>query len=82
MDDLEARLVRCFGLIFPALDEKQIRRATNADVPSWDSMAMVILVNVVEEEFGMQIDMEDAEHLTSFGGFLAYMRTRGTHRDR
>jgi acyl carrier protein len=77
MDDLENRLVRCFGVIFPELDEKQIRHATNKSVATWDSVAMVTLVNVTEEEFGTQIDMEDVEQLTSFERFLAYMRTRG-----
>jgi acyl carrier protein len=76
MDDLESRLVSCFKVIFPALDEKQIRRATNTTVATWDSVAMVTLINVVEEEFDTQIDMQDGEQLTSFDRLLEYMRRR------
>jgi acyl carrier protein len=73
-EDLETRLIGCFKVIFPSLDEKQIRHATSTSVPAWDSMAMVTLVNVVEEEFGTLIDMQDGHELTSFERFLDYMR--------
>ena len=77
MDDLEQRLIRSFQVIFPDLDdEKQVRHATNTSVPAWDSMAMVTLINVVEEEFGIQIDIEEAPEMTSFERFLAYLRGR------
>jgi acyl carrier protein len=74
MENLETRLMGCFKIIFPSLDEKQIRHATSSSVPAWDSMAMVTLINVVEEEFGAQIDMHDGQQLTSFQRFLDYMR--------
>jgi len=76
MDDLEQRLIRSFQTIFPELDDKQIRHASNTSVAAWDSVATVTLVNVVEEEFGIQIDIEAAPELTSFDRFLAYMRGR------
>jgi len=76
MDDLEQRLIRSFQVIFPELDDKQVRHATNTSVAAWDSMAMVTLINVVEEEFGIQIDMEQAPEMTSFERFLAYLRGR------
>lgn len=76
MEDLENRLIRTFQVIFPDLDNKQIRHASNTSVAAWDSVAMVTLINIVEEEFGLQIDMDDAPQLTSFERLLAYMRAR------
>jgi len=76
MEILENRLVRCFQVIFPGLDEKQIRNATNTSLAGWDSIAMVTLINVIEEEFGAQIEVEDAESLTSFRRFLEYLGQR------
>jgi acyl carrier protein len=76
MDNAEARLVRCFQVNFPALDEQQVRHASTASVDTWDSVAMVTLINLVEEEFGIQIDLEDVEKMVSFDQFLGYLRAR------
>jgi len=76
MNDAEERLVRCFSVIFPDLDQKQIRRASKTSVGAWDSVATVTLINVVEEEFGLQIDFEDVEQFSSFPVFLRYLQSR------
>ena len=75
-DEVESRLIRCFSAIFPDLDNGQISRATIASVAEWDSIATVTLVNMIEEEFKIQIDPEDMEPLTSFEQFLRYLQTR------
>jgi acyl carrier protein len=75
-DDVETRLIRCFSAIFPDLDNKQILRATIASVAEWDSIATVTLVNIIEEEFKIQVDPEDVEPLMSFEQFLRYLRLR------
>jgi len=76
MDDIESRLKRCFGLIFPALDEKKISSATMASVRGWDSIATVNLVNIVEEEFQIQIGLDDVEQVVSFTALLNYLQSR------
>ena len=76
MVDLERRLILCFGTIFPELSEEQIRTADSLSVPGWDSLATVTLINVAEEEFGMQIDVEDIERFLSFPSFLDYLQSR------
>ena len=73
MDNLELRLVRCFSLVFTELDEKNIRDADVEGVEEWDSMAMVTLINVVEEEFGIRIEPDDVEDIDSFRRFLTYL---------
>jgi acyl carrier protein len=75
-DGVETRLIRCFSAIFPDLDDEQISCATIASVAEWDSIATVTLVNIIEEEFKMQVDPEDVEPLTSFEHFLRYLRVR------
>lgn len=76
MDDLEARLLRCFAVILPDLPEEELRQATMSSVSAWDSMVTVTLINVVEEEFGVQIGLEDVEHLVSFDDFRNYLRNK------
>lgn len=74
MDDIEARLVNCFSAVFPELTDEQILSATSTTVRSWDSVAVVTLVAVVEEEFGVSLESDDLSHLSSFGGFLSSLR--------
>jgi len=76
MDSVEARLLRCFTVIFPNLSENDLSDATMANVEDWDSVATVTLINVAEEEFGIQIALEEVEEMTSFRQFLSYLKTR------
>jgi acyl carrier protein len=76
MDNLETRLVRCFSLVFTGMDEDSIRGARIETVEEWDSMALVTLINVVEEEFGVRIEPEELEELGSFRQFLEYLRPK------
>lgn len=74
MTDLEARLVRCLQTVFPALAEDQAREASQDTVAAWDSVAMLTLLTVVEEEFGITADYDRVEEFTSFSGLLGYLR--------
>jgi acyl carrier protein len=76
MDNMEARLLRCFTVVFPDLSEKELADASMETVEEWDSVASVTLVNVLEEEFGIQIAPEDIEQLLSFRRVLNYLKTR------
>ena len=66
MNNLEGRLVRCFSLVFPDLSEAEIPRASMASVGSWDSLATINLVTVIEEEFGIQIEADQLGEMASF----------------
>jgi len=76
MDNVEARLLRCFSVIFPDLSEEQLRKASIETVEDWDSVASVTLVNVAEEEFAIQVPPEDVEELVSYRHFLNYLKSR------
>jgi acyl carrier protein len=43
-------------------------------VPAWDSLAAVTLVAVLQEEFGLQINLIDLPELVSFAGVQNYVR--------
>lgn len=72
--DLRGRLARCFSAVFPELTEQEIPRASPASVGNWDSLASATLFTVLEEEFGLDIDPEDADQLLSFELVLDYLR--------
>ena len=69
----ERRLVSCFQTVFPDLPEESIPSATQATVPAWDSIAAITLVNVIEEEFQLQMDFDLLAELDSFPRILKYL---------
>ena len=66
MTDLDARLQQCFAAVFPALAPEQASAANVENVAQWDSLAQVTLLAVIQQEFDVRIDDEEAEGLTSF----------------
>ena len=69
----ETRLLNCFSAVFPDAGEDELRSAAMGATESWDSMASVTLVSLVEEEFGVQVAPDDLEHFVSFRQVLGYV---------
>jgi acyl carrier protein len=74
MDNLDNRLVRCFSSVFPELNEDQIRNASVDSVSAWHSLASVTLIAVLQEEFGLQVNLADLPNLVSFSAVQNYVR--------
>jgi acyl carrier protein len=74
MDDLERRLVRCFSSVFSDLTPEQIHAASVESVPAWDSLAAVTLIAVLQQEFGIPINLVDLPELVSFDAVENYVR--------
>jgi acyl carrier protein len=73
MDSTQTRLTNCFLAVFPELTSDQVASATSATVHSWDSVAGVTLLAVVEEEFGIPLEIDDLSRSSSFQGILTYL---------
>lgn len=78
MSERESRLIRCFSSVFPELPPEKIRSASVDSLDAWDSLASVTLAAVVQETFGVQIDLLDLPELNSFDAFRAYLDQRDT----
>jgi len=73
----QQRLLSCFQAVFPDAPEAALLNATIDTLPTWDSVGQVTLITVVEEEFGIAIDPEFYEELTSFGAFVKVVESAG-----
>ena len=73
MDNSETRLVKVFEAVFPDLSPDQIPSASQDTVQNWDSVAAITLMNLIEEEFSIQMEFEDLGDLTTFAKVLAYV---------
>ena len=78
MADLQSHLVGCVSAVFPSLSPEEIPRASSTTVEAWDSVATATLMALVEEEFGIQVALEDLPRFVSFQEILAYLQSRKT----
>ena len=78
MTDLEKSLVQCFSTVFPELSEKETLSATTDAVKNWDSLKMVNLLIVIQEEFNISFQPEEYETLTSFDLILSILQIKIT----
>lgn len=74
MDELKGRLIRCFSSVFPHLTAEQIPMACVESLSAWDSLAAVTLVAVLQQEFGLEINLIDLPELVSFDAVQNYVR--------
>ena len=78
MDEAQIRLMGCFAAVFPALTQEQILRADHYNVSRWDSVASVTLFATIEEEFGVEVDLQDLARMVSFETILGYLTSNTT----
>jgi acyl carrier protein len=71
--ELDGRLVRCISSVFPTLTEEEIRVANVALLMDMDSLAAVTLVALIDEEFGVDVDLEGLLSLGSFEGVCQHL---------
>jgi acyl carrier protein len=76
MNDLEHRLSKCFAAVFPHIAPESIPLASAKTIEKWDSLALVVLTSLVEEEFKVQISPDDLDNFDSFQHILEYLRKK------
>ncbi len=75
MDDIQSRLRLCFSAVFPTLTPEKVIEADHYNVSQWDSVASVTLFATIEEEFGIEVDLQDMTKLVSFRAILNYLQS-------
>jgi acyl carrier protein len=75
MSNVEARLVSAFRLVFEQLSDEQIKCASQVRLESWDSLAGIALLSIVEEEFNVEVDYSRLAELNTFSSILSYLTT-------
>jgi len=78
MVETKRLLMRCFSAVFPSLSPDQIVAASASTVAGWDSVASVTLFATIEEEFGVEIDIQDMKNLLSFERMLVYLEQKAS----
>ncbi len=74
--DLDQRLSRCFQTVFPDLSEAETPAASTSTVGQWDSVATITLLSVIQEEFNLEVSLDDYEELGSYALVRSYLAER------
>jgi acyl carrier protein len=74
LNSIEPRLLQCFRTVFPKLSEVQIRNASTDTIAEWDSLATAKLFSLVEEDFGVMLDIDQLDEMTSFIAFADLLK--------
>jgi acyl carrier protein len=74
MAEIETRLTNCFATAFPELKAQEIPSVSAGSLASWDSLAGITLISLIEEEFGISISPDDVPDLISFELIADYLR--------
>jgi acyl carrier protein len=72
--DLDDRLVRCISSAFPGLADQEIRTVGVEQLADADSLAAVTLVALIDQEFGVDLDLEGLLRFGSLAGLCQYLR--------
>jgi acyl carrier protein len=78
MDSTHARLIACFTAVFRGLAPDQAPHASVDTLLAWDSSHHFMLMQVIEENFAIQIPEEVLGDIDSFAGFEDYLARKGT----
>jgi len=69
-------LEECFAVVFSDLTPCDIPAATMETVETWDSLATLTLVGVVEQMFGVTVEIDDVPELVSFEKIADWLEIR------
>ena len=73
----EAKLAEIFQVVLDVasdVDAKSVRRVAE---PRWDSLAHTSMVAAIESEFGLHLEIEDMERMTSFAATRLLLEEKG-----
>ena len=73
-DDVRERTARCFEAVFPTVPRERLPQLSPETDPVWDSLATATLVAVIEEEFGVEMPVDEIPQLTSFDRVVDVVR--------
>jgi len=60
--------------VFPVVTGDQVVRLSSIETPTWDSLALVNLIALIEDEFSLEIPMDDYEEMNSFESIYVYVK--------
>ena len=77
VDSSENRLIQQIADVIQVPPERLSRESTAADFSTWDSMALVELVFLLQREYDISLPVQEATALTSVSAIIDAVRAAG-----
>ena len=71
------RLKRCFTSTFPSATNSEIESERVDNLPGWYSLRGVTLLAVLDEEFGLQLDLDELLTLGTYDAVREHLEHHG-----
>jgi acyl carrier protein len=66
VNDIDNPLMHCFATVFPGASCEDINTFKFEALPGWDSLRGVTLLALLDDEFGVQLDLTELMELETF----------------
>src|SRR5262249_27612456 len=76
VSELDTRLSALFRATFPDLGAQDLADVTRDSVAGWDSIAVMTLFALIEEEFGASLALEESVEWTSYAKIRDALESR------
>jgi FkbH-like protein len=73
VSDHDDGLISLLSNVFEVDSEVMHEGISQGDLKKWDSLRQIILINVLEQQYGLSISSADSESLTSVGAIRSYI---------
>jgi len=74
----QAKLIEIFRVVLELDDSCDVQLVRRVSEPKWDSLAHVSLVAAIESEFGVNLDSEDMERMSSYAATKLLLEEKGS----
>ena len=72
-EQTQAKLEQIFRAVFELPAHAEVRGLRQSNLEKWDSMGHVLLMSAIENEFGIELDVDTIVNLTSFESVELYL---------
>ena len=77
MDSIIARVGKVFEAAFTVPASQVTSETTPDDVPKWDSLGHMSMVNILEKEFGTQFELDEVMEMATVRNILDILSNKG-----
>jgi acyl carrier protein len=74
MNDVEQRVLECFGAVFPDVAPAEMSQLHRDAVAEWDSITQVTIIAALGEAFATEFDFEEFFEASSFDDVVDRVR--------
>lgn len=78
---MRERLLSCFSVVFAGRSPAVLEAANIDNLPEWDSSNHILLMQVIEEQFGFPVSDDAQGELMSFSALEQYLSREGQRID-